>query len=136
MRVDIELLPQANAIVEAAQAQLQLLFRYPIKLKMVVDRKEISMQAIRDLVCEIFDVRWETIKSKNRKHNIVIARHAYCYMCLKYVSDANTVTLGEELNRDHSSIVHARENIKSFIFTNDNFVCSKLDRIESELLKL
>lgn len=65
-------------------------------------------------VCSVFDVTADQIKSPSRAGNICEARHIIMYLLTAH-SKMKCVSVAKMFNRDHTSVIYARERIQGFI---------------------
>lgn len=91
-------------------------YTYPGMRGIEIDKKDfdISSEEVINDVCTIFDLTPDELKSPSRKSNIVEARHIVMYI-LSNRSRMTCVAIGCMFNRDHTSVIHAREKIKGWI---------------------
>ena len=66
----------------------------------------ITLERIRDRVCEVFGVSADEIASKSRLQIHVRARHALCVVARR-LTPVSLVAIGDFINRDHTTIIHA-----------------------------
>ncbi len=69
-------------------------------------RKRITIEAIKKLVCKYYDVSVEDIVSPSRKQNIVRPRQMAIYLARNY-TDAPLQTIGKSFNRYHATALHS-----------------------------
>ena len=53
----------------------------------------------------------DLIMSKKRDENIVIARHLYCKLARKKLPMASLKEIGDYINIDHSTVIHAIKQV-------------------------
>lgn len=66
--------------------------------------EEIAAEVIR-VVCEVFGVDAEDVRSRSRYRSITIARHAYCQLCSSLDSMTTLQRIGDSIGRDHSTVI-------------------------------
>ena len=70
-------------------------------------RKELTMEAIMNAVCEKFHVKPRDISGKSRRKDFVAARQILMYLLKKY-TPLSICQIGRDLGgRDHSTVIHA-----------------------------
>ena len=60
---------------------------------------------VKDEICKIYKLSWETIKSKSRKRDVIDARRLYCVVMRK-VFHLPLNTIGKLVNTHHASVIH------------------------------
>jgi hypothetical protein len=73
------------------------------------------------------------IREKNRKRNIVIARHIFFYIA--YKMGYTTTYLGEYLGWDHASVIHGKKSVNNLLDINDSELVNKVKQIYDEVEK-
>jgi chromosomal replication initiator protein len=83
--------------------------------------REVSVEEITKRVCDHFDMPFEQIISKSRKANIVKARQIAMYFSKK-LTKSSLANIGKHFgNRDHSTVIHANEQVKNQIDTDPKY---------------
>ena len=86
----------------------------------VRDRKRISVEAIKGLVCKEFGVSPEEIMSKSRKQAVVRPRQLAIYLSRKY-TDQSIQSIGRSFNRYHATAIHAINTVDKGIRERNQF---------------
>ena len=73
-----------------------------------------EMSLMMEMITEFYQISEKDIKSAWRKRPVVWARHVFCYLCSKYVQ-CSIVSIGKVINRDHTSVIHARQNVSNLM---------------------
>ena len=91
-----------------------------------------TVEKIRDMVCEHFDLPVEAIATKSRKREVVQARQIAMYLSKQHTK--NTLAfIGEAIGkRDHATVLHACKTVSDSIEIDKNFRKSIQD-IEQKL---
>jgi len=87
-----------------------------------------------DEVCREFNCERADIKKITRRRELVDARSVYAYLLHKHLH-YTVVRIGEEINRNHSSVVCALRRVESYIRMKD-FVKDSLESIENNFLTI
>ncbi len=87
---------------------------------------EITIPYIQEIVANYYGLTKEQILGKTRSKNIALPRQIAMYLSRELV-DASLPTIGTEFNRDHTTIIHGHEKIKTELNTNDNLKMQILD---------
>jgi chromosomal replication initiator protein len=97
------------ATIETAQKALG-------DLKIVMDR-EITVERIQQVVADFYMLTIDDLKSKNRKKDLVNARHIAMYLT-RTLTDLSLPNIGRSFGgRDHASVLHATTKITDRIET-------------------
>lgn len=122
----------AIAIVRSAERRLEkIYFEYEVKVQLQRKRRRvvITCEDVAAVVSRVLNVPMETLVSKRRgKQAVSDARHiAIAITC--DVTKYTIYKIGEYYSRDHSTIIHARDNARSLRLTNTAFR-AKYDQCE------
>jgi chromosomal replication initiator protein len=85
---------------------IDLEFARRVLEKMSGTRKRITIDLIKKLVCEVFDVSEQEIVSKSRKHNIVKPRQVAMFLSKKY-TDQPIKKIGASFKRYHATAIYS-----------------------------
>ncbi len=88
----------------------------------------ISPDRIITIVCNHLNVNVDHVKSKTRVKEYVYARHVTFYFLRKFTK-LSLKTIGDMLNRDHTTVIHGLENLSDIMDTEQDV------RLEVELLE-
>lgn len=132
--ISTDLLPGVLKIVSDAENMLSSLTSMPIQIHLAIKGKEIADVELqmRMLVCSEFGVPWEAVVGKRRQNDIVMARHAYCYLARYYIK-TTLVGIGKVIKTDHSTIIKACANVKNYLETNDELFVGKFNNVLNKL---
>jgi chromosomal replication initiator protein len=72
----------------------------------VRQRKRITIDVIKKLVCKYYNVTPAEIMSRSRKQNLVRPRQMAIYLARRY-TDAPLQTIGKSFNRYHATALHS-----------------------------
>jgi chromosomal replication initiation ATPase DnaA len=92
-------------------------------------KKHVTLEQFTAFLCEELDVTWDQIKGSRGLQPIAEARFCYCFLRRKYFNHGVTV-IGKDINRDHTTILHAINTVKDRIECNDFFFIQKLNMVE------
>jgi chromosomal replication initiator protein len=85
-----------------------------------VDSSEISLERIRNTVCDYFKISPETIVSKTRKREIVQARQIAMYL-VRNLTKTSLTSIGSQMGgKDHATVLHACSTVSDLIDTDRN----------------
>jgi len=100
---------------------------------MLVDQDHtfVNVAAIKKVVGKHFSVKMEDFNSKKKNQTIAWPRQIAMYLATT-MTDLSLPEIGREFNRDHSTVVHARDLIKDKINT-DPFFTAEINQIISDI---
>lgn len=85
------------------------------------EEKAITMDSIMEKVCAYYGLDPESIQTKSRKHEVVLARQISMYLAKKYL-DLSTSKIGMYVGkRDHATVLHAFSVVKDQMDVDKNF---------------
>lgn len=94
----------------------------------------ISVEKIRELVCNYFALPLEAFMSKTRKREIATARQVAMYLSKQYTKSSLSA-IGKLIGgRDHATVLHACGVVNDLMDTDKNFRMS-MKELEQQLLK-
>ena len=97
---------------------------------------EISIDYLHKVVTEYFNISLESIKSKTRKKEIVIARHVAMYLAKQYTNHS-LKSIGNYCGgRDHSTVLHAIQAVNDMLATEHHFKISVEEIMRKVKLKI
>jgi len=67
----------------------------------------------------IYPMTWEDLGGKFRKKELVLTRQLFCYFCKEWSVLPTLTSIGNEINRDHTTVMHAIQQIKNLIDSKD-----------------
>lgn len=106
--------------------QIEALYSILKKYKIALPQKapaeplileNVSLEKIEQVVCNLFGVTPQELKSKSRKNNLVIARQTVWYYSRQYLSFIPFRILSEQYERDHSTAHYGCKQISMLIET-------------------
>ena len=99
-----------------------------------LEKKQITLDKIQDVVCGYFNIDLSLIHSKSRKREIVQARHVTMFLSKKY-TDFSYAHIGNMVGkRDHATVLHACKTIQDSLDIDKGFQ-SAMKEIETLLKK-
>ena len=92
-----------------------------IKRAVKVDDEPLTLDDIVSTVCKHFNVSPNSVNSRSRKHDFVIARQVSMYMAQKYTKMPAS-RIGKLVgNRDHSTVVHSCSKVEGRLKVDRSF---------------
>jgi chromosomal replication initiator protein len=85
----------------------------------VRQRKRITVESIKKLVCKYYDVSIEDVMSRSRKQTLVRPRQMAIYLARNY-TDAPLQSIGKSFNRYHATALHSIKCIERGIKQNSS----------------
>lgn len=83
-----------------------------------LNKRFLLKEKVKELVANDFEVPWEDIAGKCRKFYLVEARHVYMYL-MNQIVGISTVETGNDLFRDHTTVIHAVTKIRGYYKMSD-----------------
>ncbi len=97
-------------------------------------RKPISVELIKEAVCEYFDLSTDDIATKSRKLEVVQARQIAMYLSKQLTKDSLT-SIGKKIgNRNHATVLHSCGKVEDLMDT-DKFYKKDVEAIKESLKK-
>ena len=81
------------------------------------EKYSISVNQIKKVVCKYFKISIEDLNSKKKNNSIAWPRQVSMYLATELTS-LSLPEIGREFNRDHSTVIHAKEKVKEEIDNN------------------
>ncbi len=123
----------AYSVVDNCEIDLQLTARVVARI-VNLEKKELTDDDIITAVCQHYGVKQRDVFSKSRKQNIVQVRQVAMYLCHKY-TNMSYKQIGRRIgNRDHSTVVHACNQISRRLSVDKAFR-REVEELESALKK-
>jgi chromosomal replication initiator protein len=95
--------------------------------------KQITVNLIKDVVSQYYNVRTEDFNSKRRTRSISYPRQIAMFLS-RELTDLSLPKIGEEFGgRDHTTVIHAYEKISKDI-ANDIDLSNKVEQIKKEII--
>ncbi|MDR2474994.1 MAG: chromosomal replication initiator protein DnaA [Bacteroidales bacterium] len=121
----------ARSIIDDHEIDLelaQLVVSNTVKIK----KKEITVEWIREVVCNHFSLDQQLFSTKSRKREIVQARQIAMYLVRKYTAFSSS-KIGELLGKkDHATVLHALKTVRDLMDIDLSFR-NNVNRIEEKL---
>jgi chromosomal replication initiator protein len=96
---------------------IDLVLAESVVKNIVRQRKTITIDAIKKLVCKHFGISVNDIVSRSRKQNLVRPRQIAMYLARKY-TDSPLQAIGRSFNRYHATALHAINSVEQGIREN------------------
>jgi chromosomal replication initiator protein len=110
----------ANSVINNREIDLALARRV-ISQAIRLEKKQITIQMIQEIVCKYFNLEQSLIQTPSRKHEIVQARQVTMYLSKKY-TDCSFSHIGKVIGKkDHATVLHACKTIKDQIEISKSF---------------
>ena len=92
---------------------------------------EVAVNDIKKVVGKHFNVRMEDFSAKRKTQSVAWPRQIAMYLTTE-LTDLSLPEIGREFNRDHSTVVHARDLVKEKINT-DPFFAAEINQIIADM---
>lgn len=93
--------------------------------------KSVNVNTIKKIVGKHFNIKMEDFNSKRKTQSVAWPRQIAMFLTTE-LTDLSTPEIGREFNRDHSTVVHARDLVKDKINT-DPFFTAEINQIITEI---
>ncbi len=96
---------------------------------------KLSLQYIIHTVCNYFEVPQEEINKRSRIKRLVTARQYSMYF-MKERTDCTLKFIGKQFGEvayDHTSVIHAINNINNFLYIKDEITLLNIESIKKKL---
>ena len=87
----------------------------------------VNVNTIKKMVGKHFNIRMEDFNSKRKTQSVAWPRQIAMFLTTD-LTDLSLPEIGREFNRDHSTVVHARDTVKEKINT-DPFFAAEINQI-------
>jgi len=93
------------------------------------------LDGIAEKVCQYYKVDIDQLKGRWRLREVVSARHMFFFIA-SFTTETTMVELGKYLNRDHTTVIHGRVKMLSFIQVGDKHTITALKSLCPEAIDL
>ncbi|MDO4594407.1 MAG: chromosomal replication initiator protein DnaA [Tissierellia bacterium] len=83
------------------------------------ERRKVTIDIVKDAVCQKFNLRRDQLESKSRKKNIAQPRQIAMYLS-RELTNKSLVMIAESFNRDHTTILHGYDKISEQMKKDEN----------------
>lgn len=94
--------------------------------------KKINADKVIDIVAMYFRTDAASIKKKNRKRELVTARH-FCFFFLRKNTNLSLKTIGEQFTQDHTTVINGVQKIQGFLDIEDQETVNNYHEINAML---
>ncbi len=104
-----------------------------LKIYVRINKREVSIESIVQIVCEQTNITLEAINSKARTRDVAQARQIAMYLA-KHHTKAPLATIGSSIGgRNHATVLHACKAVNNLLEVDANFA-RKISEIEKVIL--
>ena len=122
----------AHATLYGREIDMALAQRVISKAVRIVE-KELTVEDIIHTTCEYYHVQDESIYTKSRKRDIVLARQVAMYLTHKHLPNLSLARIGQCIgSKDHSTVLHACRLIEDQMTVNKNLELA-IEEIEEKI---
>lgn len=129
---EIDKVPGLREILKKCQQDIEKLTNVEVTVFYRIKFHHLSTADLTRIICNVCEVTWQQVLSDSRKSHIVIARQLYCHLAIT-VQKKNLVAISRILNRDHTTIMHARDKVITMIEMQDELYMVPLLEIERQI---
>lgn len=91
----------------------------------------VSVSTIKKIVGKHYNIKMEDFNSKRKTQSVAWPRQIAMFLTTE-MTDLSLPEIGREFNRDHSTVVHARDLVKDKI-TTDPFFSAEINQIITDI---
>jgi chromosomal replication initiator protein len=96
-------------------------------------KREITIDEIKKIVCEYYELTLDKLLSNTRKREIVLSRQIAMYLSKNHTK-CSSVQIGDQIGgKDHTTVIHAWKTVKNLIDT-DKVFRKNMQELEEKLL--
>ncbi len=126
----IDRVPGLQEILDECKNKIENLTGEKVSIHYTIKFHHLATSDLARFICEICEVSWEKVASDSRKAQYIIARHLYCYFA-RTVQKKTLKHIAEVLGgRDHTTIIHAVDKVKTMIEINDELYIHPYNEIQ------
>lgn len=110
----------ANATLAHKEATVELAEKITEKI-VGEEKNDLTVDKVKNAVCEYFSISRDMLVSKSRKRQIVQARQIAMYMTRQHIN-CSLSTIGAEMGgKDHATVLHACTTVEDLMSTDRSF---------------
>ena len=94
-------------------------------------RLAVNVHTIKKVVAKHFKIEMEDFASRRKTQSVAWPRQIAMFLCTE-LTDMSLPEIGRDFNRDHSTVVHARDLVKEKV-KNDPFFAAEINQIISDI---
>lgn len=108
-------------IIRNAEDEIQRRLDKRVRLNMVdMENVDLSPEAFATTIAEALGYSFADLAGTSRKTGLVYTRFIVCHLFLKrYPAPMSLTAIGELMNRDHTTMMHARDETKNKLEVQD-----------------
>lgn len=124
----------AHATLTDAKIDVSLAESVIGKVVSAMPVRTVSVEKIRDIVCDYYHITTDSLMSSSRKREISTARQMAMYLAKQYTKNSLS-SIGKTMgNRNHATVLHACNVVNDLVDT-DKTIRSDLQELEGKLKK-
>ncbi|HEY2387271.1 MAG TPA: chromosomal replication initiator protein DnaA [Candidatus Binatia bacterium] len=121
-------LTKLQASASLSKTSITVEFARTVLRDLLRERRAITIEGIQAAVCDHYHIRLGDLLSKKRTRNIAVPRQVAMYLARK-LTPASYPAIGERFGKDHSTAIHAHEQIGKRLVEDGNLRAS-VEQIE------
>jgi chromosomal replication initiation ATPase DnaA len=134
MQVELTSLRSVQKIIAQAQTAIMAETGVMARLCIVQDKSAISIAKLVEFVAQLFTTTPEAVKGKMRHKELVDIRRVATILAKKYLR-ATYVQIGNELHKDHATVMHLYRTGIELLETEDKIFTERYRDAEQSLLE-
>lgn len=130
---EIDKVPGLRQILDQCQKDIMELTGIPVTVSYKLKFHHLSTSSLIQIICEVCEVSWVNVMSKNRKISLVVARHLFIYFSLLYQKKTLTTIADFLQYKDHTTVIHARDKVQNMIDSHDDLYMPLIIEIKTRI---
>lgn len=129
----IDTIPGLKEILDKTQEDIQRIIGTPVTVHYRINKHKVSMDRLINAVCIAGEVTLMELQKDNRAHKFAMPRQIFCWFAYRWCN-MTLMAISEFINRDHSSVLVARDKVDDMIDIKDHDYMSLMEVIKSKLI--
>lgn len=112
----------------------QIIGKLAITVVYKIIHHDVSLDELLSIVCTVTGTTATELQSRHKYERIVVPRQAFCWFATCWFG-FGMVEVGEKLNRDHTTVIHARDKVNDMVDIKDAQYMQIMEAIKEQILK-
>lgn len=87
-------------------------------------------EEVLDLICSVYNVNANDIKTRSRKGMLNHARQLFCFIAYFYSIENSFEEIGRFIGRHHATVLHARDKVRDLASVDENYKKEVIDLMQ------
>lgn len=107
--------------------------RWPLAVRINRDLDRLPRLLVE--FCAVMGITAQAVRGRTRIRSVVVVRHVFAWF-LAECSGLTLQAIGSFLDRDHTSVIHARRNVDKLLEVHDPEICFAVESIQQIALEI